>query len=122
MSSAHLSWSPLASTDRPMILTLRFSNSGWILAMYPSSVVQTGVKSLGWENRTAHESPIQSWKLIGPCVVSASKSGAVSPSDKPIVVLLLVGDERGHPKRTARQRPRATPQRSTFFLNPSFLK
>ena len=45
--------------------------------MYPSSVVHTGVKSLGWENSTAHESPIQSWKLIRPWVVSASKSGAV---------------------------------------------
>src|SRR5688572_9667514 len=47
--------------------------------MYPSSVVHTGVKSFGCENRTAHESPIQSWKLILPSVVSASKSGAVSP-------------------------------------------
>ena len=41
--------------------------------------MQTGVKSLGWENSTAQESPIQSWKLIGPSVVSAWKSGAVSP-------------------------------------------
>src|SRR5438270_3142633 len=38
-----------------------------------------GVKSFGWENSTAQESPIQSWNLIGPSVVSASKSGAVSP-------------------------------------------
>src|SRR5262249_46608697 len=28
---------------------------------------------------TAHESPIQSWNMIRPSVVSASKSGAVSP-------------------------------------------
>ena len=42
--------------------------------------MQTGVKSFGCENSTAHESPIQSWKLIRPSVVSASKSGAVSPS------------------------------------------
>ena len=41
--------------------------------------MHTGVKSLGCENSTAHESPIQSWKLIGPSVVSAWKSGAVSP-------------------------------------------
>ena len=41
--------------------------------------MQTGVKSLGCEKSTAHESPIQSWKLIGPSVVSAWKSGAVSP-------------------------------------------
>ena len=38
-----------------------------------------GVKSLGWENSTAQESPIQSWKRILPSVVWASKSGAVSP-------------------------------------------
>ena len=47
--------------------------------------MHTGVKSLGCEKSTAHESPIQSWKLIGPSVVSASKSGAVSP----IVKLIL---------------------------------
>ena len=41
--------------------------------------MQTGVKSFGWEKRTAHESPIQSWKLIRPSVVSAWKSGARSP-------------------------------------------
>src|SRR6476661_5410270 len=62
-----------------MILTPRRSNSGLIFAMYPSSVVHTGVKSFGCENRTPHESPSQSWKLIRPSVVSASKSGAVSP-------------------------------------------
>ena len=32
----------------------------------PSSVVQTGVKSLGWLNSTAHESPTQSWKRLAP--------------------------------------------------------
>src|SRR3982074_431487 len=63
-----------------MIFTPRRSNSGLILAMYPSSVVHTGVKSFGCENSTAQESPIQSWNLIGPSVVSASKSGTTSPS------------------------------------------
>src|SRR4051794_40518723 len=62
-----------------MILTFLLSNCGFIFAMYPSSVVHTGVKSRGCENRTAHESPIQSWKRILPSVVSASKSGAMSP-------------------------------------------
>ena len=33
MSSAHCSWRSVASTDRPMILTLRLSNSGSMLAM-----------------------------------------------------------------------------------------
>src|SRR5262249_15833991 len=44
----------------------------------PSSVVQTGVKFLGCENSTAQPSPIHSWKLTVPCVVSAVKSGAIS--------------------------------------------
>src|SRR5712671_1470728 len=62
-----------------MIFTFLRSNCGFIFAMYPSSVVQTGVKSFGCENKTAHESSIQSWKRIRPSVVCASKSGAVSP-------------------------------------------
>src|SRR5437868_4628891 len=44
--------------------------------MYPSSVVQTGVKSLGCEKSIAQPSPIHSWKLMGPWVVSALKFGA----------------------------------------------
>ena len=63
-----------------MTFTPRRSNSGLMLAMVPSSVVQTGVKSFGCENSTAHESPIHSWKRMGPSVVSASKSGATLPS------------------------------------------
>ena len=62
-----------------MIFTPRLSNSGLALAIVPSSVVQTGVKSRGWEKSTPHESPSQSWKLISPSVVWAVKSGAVSP-------------------------------------------
>src|ERR687895_68431 len=90
MSFAHPSWSPVESTDRPMILTPRRSNSGLIFAMYPSSVVHTGVKSFGCEKSTAQESPIQSWKLIGPSVVSAWKSGAVSLICSAIVLLPFV--------------------------------
>src|SRR4051812_45029306 len=77
MSSDHLSWSPVASTEIAMILVFRLSNSGWSRAMVPSSVVQTGVKSFGCENSTAQPSPIHSWKRIGPWVVMASKSGAM---------------------------------------------
>src|SRR5438094_1440206 len=62
-----------------MIFTFLRSNSGLILAMYPSSVVQTGVKSFGCDNKTAQELPIQSWNRTRPSLVSASKSGAVSP-------------------------------------------
>src|SRR5262245_926207 len=61
-----------------MILQLRFSNSGFRPAIYPSSVVQTGVKSLGCENRIAQPSPIHSWKLNVPWEVSAVKFGASS--------------------------------------------
>src|SRR5437763_2016124 len=88
MSLAQPACRSSGSTDSPMIFTPRRSNSGLMLAMYPSSVVQTGVKSFGWENSTPHESPSQSWKRIGPSVVSASKSGAVSPSCRAIVSFL----------------------------------
>ena len=60
MSVAHLAWFDTGSTDRPMILTLRLSNSGLSRAMVPSSVVQTGVKSFGCENSTPQELPSQS--------------------------------------------------------------
>ncbi len=78
MSLDHASWSLTPSTLIPMILQLRAANSSWRPATAPSSVVHTGVKSLGCENRTAQPSPIHSWKWIVPCVVSAVKSGAVS--------------------------------------------
>ena len=80
MSSAQPSFRSIGSTDSPITLTPRRSNSGLIFAIVPSSVVQTGVKSLGCEKSTAHESPIQSWKRMRPSVVSASKSGASLPS------------------------------------------
>src|SRR6266853_1004115 len=75
MSLDHFSRSGTESTLRPMILQLRFSNSGFSPAMYPSSVVQTGVKFFGCENKMAHPLPIHSWKLIRPCVESAVKLG-----------------------------------------------
>src|SRR4029077_12467577 len=62
-----------------MIFTLRLSNSAFMRAIVPSSVVQTGVKSFGCENSTAHLSPIHWWKSIWPSVVWAVKLGAVSP-------------------------------------------
>src|SRR5580658_8945423 len=68
------------STESPISLALRLSNSGLAFENAPSSVVQTGVKSLGWEKRIPQLSPSHSWKLIVPSVVSAVKSGAVSPS------------------------------------------
>src|SRR5688572_5590079 len=79
MSLAQLLCLSTGSTLSPITLVLRLSNSGLSLAMYPSSVVHTGVKSLGCEKITAHELPIQSWNLMRPSVVSASKLGATSP-------------------------------------------
>src|SRR5205814_8854611 len=60
--------------------------------MYPSSVVHTGVKSFGCENKTAQELPTQSWKLIFPSAVSAWKSGAVSPIFIRFLLLFFVSD------------------------------
>src|SRR5262245_40381571 len=97
MSFAQPACLSMGSTERPMILTPRLSNSGLILAIYPSSVVQTGVKSLGCENSTAHLSPIQSWKRILPSVVSASKSGAVSLIARAITHLRRLGAIDFHP-------------------------
>src|SRR3989475_4763164 len=79
MSLTQRAWSLTGSALSPRTLVLRRSNSGLRRAMYPSSVVQTGVKSLGCENNIAHLLPIHSWKLILPSVVSAVKSGAVAP-------------------------------------------
>src|SRR5688572_509679 len=88
MSFAQRLWSSTGSADRPMILALRLANSFFIFAMVPSSVVHTGVKSFGWENRMAQPSPIQRWKSIGPSVVSAWKFVAVSPIRNAMGVLL----------------------------------
>ena len=63
-----------------MSLAFRFVKSSRRFANSPNSVVQTGVKSAGWEKRMPHESPSYSWRLSEPSVVSAVKSGAVSPS------------------------------------------
>src|SRR6266508_2750047 len=104
MSLAHFEWDVTGSTLNPMILTLRLSNSGLILAMYPSSVVQTGVKSLGWEKSTPQELPSHSWNRIFPCVVSASKSGAVSPILRVIVILLI---NLSKPRSSIQDRPDA---------------
>ncbi len=96
MSFAHFAWFSTGSTLSPMIFAPRFANSSSSAAIEPSSVVHTGVKSLGCENRTAHPSPIQSWKWIVPCVVSAVKSGATSLMRSDIVSYLSVEPCRRH--------------------------
>src|SRR3954469_19731669 len=89
MSFAQSLCEPIGSTERPMTLVLRLSNSGFSAATRPSSVVHTGVKSFGCENSTAQESPFHSWKLRVPSVVSAVKSGASSPKRSVAMVKLL---------------------------------
>ena len=79
MSGIQRWWSSMESTDTAIGLALRAANSLDRAAVRPSSVVQTGVKSAGWLKRTAQEPCFQSWKEIRPAVVSAVKSGAVSP-------------------------------------------
>src|SRR5947207_12966496 len=79
MSLDHFERLMTGSTLSPVRMTPRLSNSGFSLASAPSSVVQTGVKSFGCENKSAQLLPLQSWNLILPSVVSASKSGAAAP-------------------------------------------
>src|SRR6478609_3981037 len=90
MSSDHLAWRSTGSTERPISLTPRLSNSGLSFASAPSSVVQTGVKSLGCENSIAQLLPIQPWNLILPSVVSASKSGSTAPIWSAMIIPHLV--------------------------------
>ena len=49
--------------ERAMTLVLRLTNSGSSLTTLASSVVQTGVKSAGWENRMAHLWSAKPWLL-----------------------------------------------------------
>ena len=54
MSWIHFLWSSTELQESAMTFAFLFSNSGTIFATTPSSVVQTGVKSAGWENSTPH--------------------------------------------------------------------
>ena len=72
----------MGSTDSAIALVLRLANSLCSAEVRPSSVVHTGVKSAGWLKKTAHDPFFQSWNEISPSVVSAVKSGAVSPRCK----------------------------------------
>ena len=79
MSAIQRSWSSAPSTLSPMTLAPRLLHSCLRLAVAPSSVVQTGVKSAGCEKSTHQWSPMNSWKRIGPMLVAAVKSGTLSP-------------------------------------------
>src|SRR5471030_2563707 len=88
MSAIHLMCCSTGSTDSAMTLTLRFLNSPPSLAVMPSSVVQTGVKSAGCEYSTPQLSPSHWWKWMGPSLDCCSKSGAMSPRRSVMAVLL----------------------------------
>jgi len=77
LTQAMCEW--MLSTLRPSRAAFRASNSSWRLAKPISSVVQTGVKSAGCEKNTTHLPGAKSANLMGPVVVSASKSGACAP-------------------------------------------
>lgn len=84
MSGTHRWWSSTESTETAMGFALRWANSPDRAAVRPSSVVHTGVKSAGWLKRTAHAPFFHSWNEMGPWVLSAVKSGAVSPRRRDI--------------------------------------
>ena len=64
MSGSQRAWSSTESTETAIGLALRAANSPDSAAVRPSSVVQTGVKSAGWENSTAQAPSFHSWKLM----------------------------------------------------------
>ena len=72
-----------------MTLVSRLAHSSFSWATRPSSVVQTGVKSAGWLKSTAQLSPFQSRNEMSPSVVEAVKSGAVSPSRRVAMPVVL---------------------------------
>ena len=61
------------------------ANRGEVIRVRKEDRLQkTSVRGLLWRRRAqrTQESPIQSWNLMGPWVVSAWKSGAMAPSLK----------------------------------------
>jgi hypothetical protein len=69
------------ATPQEQCITLvsRLANSASRPAMYPSSVVHTGVKARGWEKMHTHWFSAQEWKSISPLVDFWVKLGAMSP-------------------------------------------
>merc|ERR1719192_1553705 len=80
MSSIQPMCDSTSSQERAISLTPLLANSPLSFWTRPSSVVQTGVKSAGWENRMAQLSSSQLWNSILPWLVSAVKLGTMSPS------------------------------------------
>src|SRR5450432_1015453 len=79
MSPAHFLCEVTSSTLTAISLTPRLPNSSFSLEARPSSVVHTGVKSFGCENKIPQLLPSHWWKAMGPSVDSWLKSGAMLP-------------------------------------------
>src|SRR5471030_2059486 len=79
MSLIQLACDSAGSTDSAIALTLRLSNSGLSLAVWLKAVVQSVVKSAGFENSATHESPADSWKWMVPMKESWERFGLVAP-------------------------------------------
>src|SRR5690554_320388 len=103
ISSIQRWWDSTGSTLRASTLTPRLANSSLSLAVKPNSVVHTGVKSAGWENRMPQESPSHSWKWIGPSEESWVKSGARSPSRSVISGAPSISKNGVTPKKKAKR-------------------
>ena len=72
-------WLWMLSMLRPISLVPCSANHLPLRANSVSSVVHTGVKSAGWLKRIVQLPLMYSLNVSGPMVVSASKSGALSP-------------------------------------------
>src|SRR5690606_8337329 len=71
----------ILSILNPISLVLCFSKKSLSLAKPVISVVHTGVKSAGCENRITQLPLLNSENLRTPVVVTTSKSGAISPAN-----------------------------------------
>ena len=72
-------WENRLSTDSASNPQFSASNCGFALLMATNSLVQTGVKSPGWENSTSHR-PRHCASDTTPSVLRAAKLGTTSPS------------------------------------------
>ena len=62
MSVCHWRWDATGLHESAITLVFRLVNSGMMVVKYANSVVQTGVKSAGCEQKHTHSSPAHSAK------------------------------------------------------------
>mmetsp|Transcript_98669 Transcript_98669/g.318149 ORF Transcript_98669/g.318149 Transcript_98669/m.318149 type:complete len:239 (-) Transcript_98669:348-1064(-) len=84
MSALQAACVSTGSQEMAMSFTRRSRKLGARTSLRPSSVVQTGVKSLGWLKRMVQgasgSQSRNSWKSNSPCVVRQKKFGISAPS------------------------------------------